>query len=297
MKLKRIIGLALALITLCTAFPSLAGGLFPSFENLFVELPSFQRIVQRLPDEEKITEEMTRQVVFWNVVPEDFNRFSQYIAEYGCTLQDYRMENGIFYAQVEYKNTVFSFEYDNKEKIVTIIYPLGAVEEAVVFDTPTPVPTPKPTPRVTPSPTPKPTPKPTPTPTPKPTPRPTVRATVKPATVSLIIPYDADAVWRTVSTKKFTISFQVKNTNPSKTVKYYEVTYYTGDTYDNQNGPTTTIKIEQQIKSYETVYTSLIYMNNPKDVYYVHVSVTKVVYTDGSSESAAPDYTWWHFTD
>ena len=290
MKLRQIIGLLAAFITLFTATVSYGGGLFPTYDNLFVELPSFQKIAQRKPDKEQTLSDHSRLVMFNNVSKSEFDSFSSYIASYGCSLEEYSNAGNTFRAKIKYKDVVFTFEYNSATRTVSIVYPPDSQEELVVIATPTPKPTKTPTPRPTKTPTPKPTKTPTPRPTKTKTPTP------KPNKVSVIIPNEAQCKWHTVSTKRFTISFSVKNTNPYKKVKYYEVTYYTGDTYDNQNGPTTTVRIEQEINSYETVMSSLIYMDNPNDVFYVHLSITRVMYTDGTSESASPSYTWWHFT-
>ncbi|MEE3406169.1 MAG: hypothetical protein VZR73_19055, partial [Acutalibacteraceae bacterium] len=178
-----------------------------------MELPSFQKIAQRKPDKEQTLSDHSRLVMFNNVSKSEFDSFSSYIASYGCSLEEYSNAGNTFRAKIKYKDVVFTFEYNSATRTVSIVYPPDSQEELVVIATPTPKPTKTPTPR--------------PTKTKTPTP--------KPNKVSVIIPNEAQCKWHTVSTKRFTISFSVKNTNPYKKVKYYEVTYYTGDTYDNQN--------------------------------------------------------------
>ncbi|MBQ6256270.1 MAG: hypothetical protein IJJ60_06730 [Clostridia bacterium] len=116
--------------------------------------------------------------------------------------------------------------------------------------------------------------------------------------VSVIVPDQAESTVRKVSTKTLSFRFEVKNTNPTKAVKYYEVTYYTCDEFYNQNGPTTTDTLKQDIMPYETIMSSEVFLKNAKitSVCAVCIAITGVRYADGTYEyDSDPTYTrfWW----
>ena len=114
--------------------------------------------------------------------------------------------------------------------------------------------------------------------------------------VSVIIPDDQYATCRKVSTKRISFRCEVKNTNPSKRVKSYELTYYTADEYRMQNGPTEKVTLRQDIRPYETILSPEFFLSNSNvnNIYYVYVAVTRVRYDDGSTESdSSPRYFGW----
>lgn len=309
--------LATFAVVLCLTVSMAYGeGLFPSFEKIFVELPSFQMVAKRTPDDEFLLEDGSRSIVFKNVTEDEFNAFSKYIAEYGCTLDHYVMEDMIFSAEVVYETVKFKFIYSFVTKEANLIYPAGSLEEKVELATPTPQPT------ATPKPTPTSTPKRTSTPKPTATPKPTgssytggieminvqelfnslknsnvLLSTNKPSSsVSLEILNHDEVICKRVSTKKYAFQFRVKNNNSSKTVRSYDVSYYTCDEYGNQNSPTETVTLTQKIKAYETIMSDIVYLMNPDEVYRAYFAITRVRYTDGTSEStSSPEYCYWYW--
>ena len=308
---------AVAIMILCVLFTQAAlgeGGLFPSFNNIHTVLPSLSAVVRRAPDQEQILADGRRMVTFDNVTAADFDSFSQYIAKYGCSLTSYNSSEERFTAQVKYKDAEFTFNYAFQTKQAILIYPVNSTEEEIDLSTPTPrptaTPTKKPTVRPTPTPTRKPTARPTPTPTKKPTKtptrrptatptrRPTARPTTAPSRVSLIIPNEPWGLWQRVSTKRISFKFEVKNTHPTKTVKSYDVSFYTCDEYGNQNSPVNTSTLNTRIKPYETDYTGVVYLENQNRVYRVYVGIKRVRYTDGTTETTdSPIYFGWRLRE
>lgn len=118
------------------------------------------------------------------------------------------------------------------------------------------------------------------------------------SSIKLIKPADeCYGTWKRVSSKRYAFQFEVKNTSPSKTVRSYDVSYYTTDGYSVQNCALTTVTLNQKIKPYERVYTNEIYLENAADVCKVYVEVTGVRYTDGTSEYLDKDaYDYWSWT-
>ena len=118
------------------------------------------------------------------------------------------------------------------------------------------------------------------------------------AGVSLVVPDECESTVKKVSTKTLSFRFEVKNTHPTKKIKSFEVTYYTCDEYDNQNGPTETATLTAEIRPYETIMAPEIFLKNAKitSVCAVRIALTKVRYSDGTYEyDNDPTYTrfWW----
>lgn len=114
------------------------------------------------------------------------------------------------------------------------------------------------------------------------------------AETALDIPNGSWGTWKKVSTKRMSFTFEVKNTNSSKTVRSFNVTYYTCDAYGYQNAQTETVTLTQKIKPYETVEVGPIYLSDPQNSCLVYVAITKVYYTNGTSETNSdPNYSYW----
>lgn len=102
---------------------------------------------------------------------------------------------------------------------------------------------------------------------------------------------------RLVSTKTLSFRAQVKNSNSYKSVKSYEMTYYTHDEYGNQNGPTETVSLKQDIRAYESILCPEVFFKNAtiRNVWGVYIAITGVRYSDGTYEyDSNPVYT--HFS-
>ena len=124
----------------------------------------------------------------------------------------------------------------------------------------------------------------------------TTTTTTSTSSIHLIIPSGADATLKRVSTKRYAFQFEVKNTHTSKTIKSYDVSYYTCDEYGNQNSANKTVTLTQKIKAYETVTCPIIYLENAASVYKAYFGITRVRYTDGTTESVSnPDYSGWYW--
>lgn len=124
----------------------------------------------------------------------------------------------------------------------------------------------------------------------------TTTTTTSTSSIHLIIPDNSDAILKRVSTKRYAFQFEVKNTHSSKTIKSYDVSYYTCDEYGNQNSASKTVTLTQKIKAYETVTCPIIYLENAASVYKAYFGITRVRYTDGTTESISnPDYSGWYW--
>ena len=66
-------------------------------------------------------------------------------------------------------------------------------------------------------------------------------------TMDLEIPQGTSwGTWQKVSTRRMSFKFEVKNTSSYKTVRSFDVTYYTCDAYGNQNSPTQTVTLRHE---------------------------------------------------
>ena len=144
MKRQRFICLLCILLMALSLTDSVAQGLFPSFSNIFTQLPSLSAIVKRRADSEEKLADGRRQVTYNNITSQDFDSFSKYIAEYGCEMVDYSSDALHFTATIRYKDAEFVFDYDFNQYKAVITYPTNANEEKVELATPTPEPTRKP---------------------------------------------------------------------------------------------------------------------------------------------------------
>lgn len=116
------------------------------------------------------------------------------------------------------------------------------------------------------------------------------------SSVHLTIPDDSEAILKRVSTKRYAFQFEVKNTHPTKTIMSYDVSYYTCDEYGDQNSSTKTVTLSQKIKAYETVTCPIIYLENAAYVYKAYFGISRVRYTDGTTESiSSPEYSGWYW--
>ena len=145
MKRQRFVCLLCVLIMALSLTDSVAQGLFPSFSNIFTQLPSLSAIVKRRADSEEKLADGRRQVTYNNITSQDFDSFSKYIAEYGCEMVDYSSDALHFTATIRYKDAEFVFDYDFNQYKAVITYPTNANEEKIELATPTPEPTRKPT--------------------------------------------------------------------------------------------------------------------------------------------------------
>ena len=120
----------IALILLfALALPAQAG-ILPGSQQIFGHyLPSLSYVLRCLPD---ITEELPdggSKVTYMNVTEADYDAFSTYLGDYGCTLLDYAEgDNGLCFT-LEKEGCSFTFEYSNISGIAVLTYPAGYTED------------------------------------------------------------------------------------------------------------------------------------------------------------------------
>ncbi len=125
---------------------------------------------------------------------------------------------------------------------------------------------------------------------------PTVAFAVTSDTISVREPMDAQGTVKKVSSRRFSFRCQYKNYNTSKTVKSFDVVYYTADEYDDQNSALTYENVPVRIKPYSTEWTTEIFAENVEHGYYLYIAVWRVTFTDGTREELDIDdvsYTRW----
>jgi hypothetical protein len=91
------------------------------------------------------------------------------------------------------------------------------------------------------------------------------------------------------------MQFDVRNNSSSKTVRSFDVTFYTLDEWGSQSSAKKTVTLTKKIKPYQTILCPLIYLENQSHVYQVKVAISRVRYTDGTSEAiSSPEYVTWY---
>jgi hypothetical protein len=262
----------------------IAGGLFPSFSDLFTQLPSLSAVVRRAPDTENKLDDGSTRVTYKGVTQADFDSFSRYIGQYGCEVVSYTNQNGVFKAELRYSDAVFTFEYDSAGGQAVLVYPAGTSQEVVELPTATPAPTVS----ITRAPTRTPTATPRKTATPRPT------ATPKKGIHMEVLDTDATGYHR-ISSKRMGIQVKVKNNHPYKTVRDYVMVSYTCGEFNDRNSADNEIRFVKEVKPYETAETPDIpLLNKHEDIYYIYIAIKSVRYTDGTTETDDdPEFHVW----
>ena len=129
--MKRIMVILVILILLFTNTANVEGLLPGITESFDIAMPSLSRVLIRNHDTEDIAEDGSIILTYIEVEEEQFNRFSDYIEEYGCTLVDYTVEGQEFHATVEYMGKTFKFIYNAQDRTAKAIYPHGVVPESL----------------------------------------------------------------------------------------------------------------------------------------------------------------------
>ena len=130
--------------------------IFPSFDSFLVEdmvgglfvLPSAGNVIGRIPDQETIDNTGCVVQTFEKFSSEDYDMFSSYLQERGCTVENYSTNGSEITINLMMDGFGFSFIYDRENFIGKVLYPPKTKAEAII--TPTPkqqtetMPTPKP---------------------------------------------------------------------------------------------------------------------------------------------------------
>lgn len=112
------------------------------------------------------------------------------------------------------------------------------------------------------------------------------------APVSLIVPNESRMSGLYVSTKRAKVQFDVFNINRTKTIRSYEITYYSIDSNGNQVSETKTVTIDATISPKQTVKTDYFFVDYTNATG-VATAITKVTFTDNSYEITKPEYSYW----
>ena len=128
--MKKALSFILALCMLCGSCTALAGGFLPSINQVYgVDMPSLSYVLRRLPDGTEELPDGGSKVTYMNVTEADYDAFSTYLGDYGCTLLDYAEgDNGLCFT-LEKEGCSFTFEYSNLSGIAVLTYPAGCTED------------------------------------------------------------------------------------------------------------------------------------------------------------------------
>ena len=125
-------GLILVSVLLCLAMVSsaFASGLLPTIGDVYGEdMPSLRKIVLRDPDATETLDDGGKAVTFNNVTEAEFDSFSTYLSEFGCTLAGYSVDGTMMTASVEKNGHTFTFTYDYADGTAVLSYPSDTNEE------------------------------------------------------------------------------------------------------------------------------------------------------------------------
>ena len=128
--MKKALSFILALCMLCGSCTALAGGFLPSINQVYgVDMPSLSYVLRHLPDSTEELPDGGSKVTYMNVTEVDYDAFSTYLGDYGCTLLDYAEgDNGLCFT-LEKEGCSFTFEYSNLSGIAVLTYPAGCTED------------------------------------------------------------------------------------------------------------------------------------------------------------------------
>ncbi len=118
---------------------------------------------------------------------------------------------------------------------------------------------------------------------------PGVAMAVTSATISVREPTDPEASIKKVSSRRASFQCTYKNYNTSKTVKSFDIAYYSADINEEQNSAINYETIQVRLKPYSTEWTGEIFFENVNDLYYLYLGVYRVRFTDGTTESLDMD--------
>ena len=126
-------GLILVSVLLCLSMVSsaFASGLLPTIGDVYGEdMPSLRKILLRVPDATEALEDGGKAVTFSSVTEAEFDSFSTYLSEFGCTLAGYSVDGTVMIASVEKNGHTFTFTYDYADGTAVLSYPSDTNEES-----------------------------------------------------------------------------------------------------------------------------------------------------------------------
>ena len=123
-----------------------AKSVLPAIETFGRELPRLSVALERNPSKTELSQDESLTETYFDFSPEDYNTFSQYLLQTGCTLDEYHTEDdGTIVIQLSSSGQTFIFRYNPAESTGKTEYPgHSRVEKAWA-----PAPTPKPDTTVT----------------------------------------------------------------------------------------------------------------------------------------------------
>ena len=133
MKKIRLVLVSILLVIAVVGSAIAAGGLLPTVSEIRTdsEMPSMRKILLRDPDAIETLADGGTTVTFNNVTEDEFNSFSTYLSEFGCTLADYSVDGTVMTASVEKNGYTFTFTYDYADGTAVLSYPSDTNEETI----------------------------------------------------------------------------------------------------------------------------------------------------------------------
>ena len=131
MKKRFLCTLLFVLMVFTAAGAQAEGRLLPTAGQLFgVPMPSLSAVLLREADSHS---ELDGEVssVYSGVTDADFDAWSVYIGQFGCTLVSYEVKDAVFSAVLEKDGRQMRFSYDRPAAVCTLTYPEGTEEEKV----------------------------------------------------------------------------------------------------------------------------------------------------------------------
>ena len=92
-------------------------------------MPTIRGILMRDPDVTATLEDGGKMVTFYKVSETEYDSFSVYLNEFGCTLMEYNVDGNIMTAILEKNGYSFIFSYDCSDGTAVLSYPTGTIEE------------------------------------------------------------------------------------------------------------------------------------------------------------------------
>ena len=121
--MKKVISLLLITCLLCISCAG-AEGLLPSLsETVDIGMPSLSEALNLYPDSEVENEDGSITEFYTGITEDDFNLFSAYLKESQANLIDYKTENGIITASIQFDGSSFSFKYNLSSGEAEVNYP------------------------------------------------------------------------------------------------------------------------------------------------------------------------------
>ena len=132
--MKKFTGILLALVFILSTITVFAEGLLPTLGDIYgVDMPSMGAVVLRDPKKVENEKDGTKKVTYADISEEDFNEWSNYIEQFGCSLVDYNTEGSLFTATIEKDGAQMVFSYDNAKEIAVLSYPSGTNVEEINY--------------------------------------------------------------------------------------------------------------------------------------------------------------------